>query len=59
VALLNTQQEDTAGFRRRKMYKSLALRWMKRMRNDVAEDSARVMPELVHLRASAINDVRW
>ena len=57
VALLNTE-EDTAEFRRRKMHKSLALRWMNRLRNDVAEDSAHVLPELVHLRANAISDVR-
>ena len=54
---LNTE-EDTAEFRRRKMYKSLAVRWMKRMRNDVAADEEHVLPELVQLRANAISDVR-
>ena len=57
VVKLNTE-EDAAEFRRRTMYKSLALRWMKRMRNEVAEDIAHVFPELVHLRASAISGVR-
>ena len=51
VAKLN-MEEDTAEFRRRKMHKSLALRWMKRMRNDVAVDSAHVLPESVHLRVT-------
>ena len=57
VTKLNTE-EDTAEFRRRKMYKSLAMRWMKRMRNDAAADEEHVLPELVQLRANAISDVR-
>jgi len=57
VAALNAEA-DTAEFRRRKLYKSLAVRWMKRMRNDVAADENHNPPELVHLRANAISDVR-
>ena len=57
VATLNAE-EDTTEFRRRKLYKSLALRWMKRMRNDAAVDEEHALPELVHLRANIISDVR-
>ena len=57
TAALNTEA-DTAEFRRRKQYKSLTVRWMRRMRNDVAADENHVTPELVHLRANAISDVR-
>ena len=57
AAALNAES-DTAAFRRRKLYKHLAVRWMKRMRNDVAADENHNPPELVHLRANAISDVR-
>ena len=57
VAKLNTEA-DTAEFRRRKLSKSLAVRWMRRMRNDFAADENHNPPELVHLRAHAISDVR-
>ena len=54
---LNTEA-DTAEFRRRKHYKSLAVRWMRRMRNDAVADENHTAPELVHLRAHAISEVR-
>ena len=54
---LNTEA-DTAEFRRKKYYKSLAVRWMRRMRNDAVSDENHTAPELVHLRAHAISEVR-
>ena len=44
--------------RRRRLFKTIAVRWMKRMRNAVAEDEHHVLPELVHLRANVISEVR-
>ena len=57
AATINTEV-DTAELRRRKRYKPLAVRRTKRMRNDVAADENHNQPELVHLRANAISDVR-
>ena len=45
AATLNTEA-DTAELRRRKQYKSLAVRWRRRMRNDVAADENHDPPEL-------------
>ena len=56
VATINAEA-DTAELRRRKLYKPLAVRWMKRMRNDVAADENHNPPELVHLRDIQHEDV--
>ena len=49
-------EDGTAELRRRRLFKAIAVRWMKRLRNEVAEDENHVLPELVH---RSVSDREW